>query len=236
MQAVLFDLGNTLVGYYRAQDFSPILRESITGICEYLREHTSLAVDTDRVYKCALELNVEDPEYRVRPLEDRLREIFRDFPLTNDIVREMGSIFLRPIFGCAKLDPNALPTLAAIRQLGIRTAIVSNTPWGSSAEPWSAELHRHGLSSAVDAVVFCVDVGWRKPASQIFEHALSPIGAKAQHAFFVGDDPRQDIAGAERSGLRPILLDPGGDAADANCQRIRSIRQLSALLDEGATP
>jgi putative hydrolase of the HAD superfamily len=196
----------------------------------------SIAVDPDAAFRRALDLNIEDPKYRVRPLEDRLLDLFRDIPLANDVLREMGRIFLRPIFDCAKLDPDALPTLAAIRQMGIRTAIVSNTPWGSSSEQWTGELRRHGLSAAVDAVVFCVDVGWRKPEPRIFQHALSRIGVEARAAAFVGDDPRQDIAGAEQSGLCPILLDPGGDTPNAHCRRIRSLTELTALLPTVATP
>jgi hypothetical protein len=43
------------------------------------------------------------------------------------------------------LDRDALPLLESIRQRGIKTAIVSNTPWGSSASVWRNELARHGL-------------------------------------------------------------------------------------------
>ncbi len=234
VRAVLFDLGNTLVSYYRAQDFTPILRESITGISEFLSEQTSIAVDPDRAFRHALRLNIEDSNFRVRLLQDRLLEIFRDVPLTTDTYREISRIFLSPIFRCAMLDPEALPTLAAIRQDGIRTAIVSNTPWGSPAEQWADELDRHGLNSAVDAVVFCVDVGWRKPAPQIFEHALSLIRVEAPEAAFVGDDPHWDISGAEQVGLRPILLDPRAKSTSGSVQCIRSLKELLPLLHTGA--
>ena len=232
VQAVLFDLGNTLVTYYRAQDFAPILRQSITGVSEYLSAKTSTQFDLDCAYKKALSLNVEDPEYRVRPLEDRLLEIFHGSPITNETLLEMCSIFLRPIFRCARLDPDAIPTLDALRKKGLRTAIVSNTPWGSSAEAWTAELHRHGLTEAVDSVVFCVDVGWRKPAPQIFEHALALLGAEPENAAFVGDDPRWDVIGAEKSGLQPILLDPTADSHSDRCHCIRSLTELIPLLDK----
>lgn len=71
--------------------------------------------------------------------------------------------FLKPIFDLARLDPDALPLLETLRQRGIKTAIVSNTLWGSSASMWRNELARHGLLDTVDASVFCGDIGWRKP-------------------------------------------------------------------------
>jgi putative hydrolase of the HAD superfamily len=230
VRAVLFDLGNTLVKYYRAEDFASILRKSVTEICEFVSEHTLQTVDSEKVFLQALDLNVEDPDGRVWPLEERLTKLFQNVSLSNDVLKEMIALFLRPIFRGATLDPDALPTLAAIRKLGIRTAIVSNTPWGSPAEDWARELQRHGLSMAVDAVVFCVDVGWRKPAPQIFKHALCMLGVEPQNATFVGDDPRWDVFGAEQCGLRPILLDPRGDFVGEQCQRIDGLKDLMPLL------
>ena len=231
VQAVLFDLGNTLVGYYRAPDFAPILRESIDDVCDFLAEKKSAVADRDGAFQRAIALNAEDPSCRVRPLEGRLIEIFAEHELADRDLGAMRDIFLRPIFRLATLDPHALPTLAALRQRGIRTAIVSNTPWGSPAEPWADEIRRHGLTEAVDAVVFCVDVGWRKPAPQIFRHALSLLEVEARDSIFVGDDPRWDVAGAERSGLRPILIDPRGPGSDPPCPAIRSLAELLPLLD-----
>lgn len=234
-RAVLFDLGNTLVAYYRAPDFAPILRESVLRVCDFLAQRSLSCPDPEKAFRQALDLNVEDSTHRVRPLQRRLIEIFgaQTVQATPDLLSEMCRVFLEPIFRLAKLDVHALPTLAALRDRGIRTAIVSNTPWGSPSEPWAEELHRHGLTKAVDAVVFCVDVGWRKPAPAMFERALSLLSVEAQDAALVGDDPRQDIAGAERSGLRPILLDPAGASSKASCTTIRNLRDLLPLLKEG---
>jgi putative hydrolase of the HAD superfamily len=170
--------------------------------------------------------------YCVRPLEDRLVELFPNIEITSAIMEEMCTLFLRPIFDRAKLDPEALSTLAAVRERGIRTAIVSNTPWGSSAKQWAAEVERHGLATLVDEIVFCVDVGWRKPAPQIFQRALSLLGVEARDALFVGDDPRWDVAGAEQSGLCPVLLNPSGEFTNDRCRCIRSLKELLPLLDE----
>ena len=83
VRAVLFDLGNTLVSYYRAEDFAPILRESIDSLCDFLAEQKSVVADRDQAFQCATQLNTEDPSYRVRPLVDRLAEIFGDYDLSS---------------------------------------------------------------------------------------------------------------------------------------------------------
>lgn len=94
----------------------------------------------------------------------------------------LTTAFLEPIFATAAMDPDALATLGALRAAGFRTAIVSNTPWGSPAQSWRAELARHNLLAAVDAAVFCVDVGYRKPHRAPFDRALSLLGVRAEEA------------------------------------------------------
>jgi putative hydrolase of the HAD superfamily len=66
---------------------------------------------------------------------------------------------------------------------------------------------RHGLLDKVDATVFCMDVGWRKPHRAPFDRALSLLEVAPADALFVGDDHRWDIVGAQNAGLRPVLLE-----------------------------
>jgi FMN phosphatase YigB (HAD superfamily) len=101
--------------------------------------------------------------------------------------------------------------------LDLGNTLLSKTPWGSPAAAWQEELDRHGLLHKVDAVVFCVDVGWRKPHPARFHRALELLPVPASEAVFVGDDPRWDMVSAERVGLRPILLSSDGGIADTPC-------------------
>jgi putative hydrolase of the HAD superfamily len=213
MRAVLFDLGNTLVSYYAAVDFPPILRECLRACISVLEPETPL--DENELFQRALALNVERADDAVWPLAERLTVLFGDSDPT--IPERLTRAFLEPIFATAIVDPDALSVLAHLRTQGFRTAIVSNTPWGSPASAWRAELFRHGLLDAVDATVFCTDVGYRKPHSAPIERALKLVGVRAADAVFVGDDPRWDVVGAQRAGVKPILLArrPGGPLPDA---------------------
>jgi HAD superfamily hydrolase (TIGR01509 family) len=204
VKAVLFDLGNTLVSYYAAPDFAPILRRALDGCMAALGG--IIPVEDSELFQRALTLNVERADLAVWPLAKRLHTLFGDVAFDPVTQERLTQAFLAPIFETAKLDPNALAALAELRAAGFHTAIVSNTPWGSPAAPWRTELERHNLLAAVDAAVFCVDVGFRKPHRAPFEQALSRLGLGAAEAFFVGDDPRWDVAGAEQAGLQPILL------------------------------
>jgi HAD superfamily hydrolase (TIGR01509 family) len=139
----------------------------------------------------------------------------------------LAPTFLKPIFATARLDPEAISVLRSLRSHGVKCAIVSNTPWGSPATAWREELTRHGLLNEVDATVFCVDVGWRKPHRAPFDHALALLGVVPVEALFVGDDHRWDVIGARNAGVRPVLL--GRDSMNS-LSDVLAIRNLGDVL------
>lgn len=230
MKAVLFDLGNTLVAYYKPADFAPILRESIVGVCGELQRR-GYTQDRHQMLERARLLDHEREDHRVWPLADRLRELF-GAPATNPVLLpQLTALFLRPILRCARPDPAAVPLLAELRRRGLRTGIVSNTPWGSSGAVWRADLERLGLAAGIDVAVFCTDVGWRKPAPAIFERALLQLGLQASDVLFVGDDPARDVAGALAVGMKAAWLDPSGEGSDIpGAVRIRRLDEVEGLL------
>jgi len=231
VDAVLFDLGNTLVHYYTRAEFGPILRRSVRRIVERLQDaRWPEALDEDALERRAHALNHENADGRVRPLEERLVELLGARAVPDALLAELTERFLEPIFATARLDPDALPTLAKLKAAGVKTAIVSNTPWGSSARRWRAELARLGLLEHIDAAVFCMDVGWRKPAPAVFERALEVLGVTPARACFVGDDPEWDVAGARRAGLVPVLLGDPSDAPPA-CQTIAKLADVIEIVE-----
>ena len=224
-RAVLFDLGNTLVGYYTSAQFPGVLRQCLRECTEALGLPEDSARHRD-TYDRALLLNREQPDYAVRPLTERLEQLFGVVDSPDALV----AAFLKPIFSMARLEPHAISVLETLRATGIKTAIVSNTPWGSPAEAWREELRRHRLLDKVDATVFCMDVGRRKPHRAPFERALSLVGVGPAEALFVGDDPRWDVVGAQGARLQPVLLDPSSRDGVADHLTIRDLRDVIALV------
>ena len=135
---VLFDLGNTLVRYYDLPDYPPILRAAIGEVASFL------GAETDWVRVAAEDFEAKD--FQVRPLGERLRRIFPDVAWSEEVELEACRHFMKPIFTLANVYDDVLPTLAALRAQGTKTAIVSNTPWGSPAVLWREEMARLGLA------------------------------------------------------------------------------------------
>jgi HAD superfamily hydrolase (TIGR01509 family) len=245
IRAVLFDLGDTLVSYYQPQDFLPILRRSLDACLQALdQDPLSTDARTDLLHQ-ALDLNQERADLAVWPLEERLQMLFgRYASLDAGLTERLVQMFLEPVLATAQVNHDALPVLLGLRRRGIKTGIVSNTPWGSPGRIWRSELARHQLLTAVDAVVFCQDVGWRKPHPTPFRRALEMIGVAPMDAAFVGDNPVWDVDGAESAGLLPILL--GGRhplhmsgraiIAPALSDVLATIEQLNSTASTGPQP
>ncbi len=231
--AVLFDLGNTLVGYYRSGEFEPVLRRCVTGMLEVVRERAPhRAIDFATAFERARDCNRERDDGRVWPFAERCARIFGLGSDETARLREpLTEAFLAPVFALARPDPDAIRVLREIKSLGIKCAIVSNTPWGSPAAPWRAELAGLKLLAEVDAAVFCVDAGWRKPAPQVFAHALQVLDVPASAAWFVGDDARWDVEGARGAGLEAWLIAPAGESAPAEGRT--TLAGLPALIRHG---
>ncbi len=225
--AILFDLGGTLAEYYSRSETPVVLAEALAEVQGLLSERGLVARMPENAPE-QMHTQREADDYRVRPLVERLARVFGLDGLdpSGELAAEMCRRFLRPIFARGRCYDDTLPVLRELRLRGIKTAIVSNTPWGSPAAPWREELARLGLSGLVDTAVFCTDVGWRKPARQIFDFALERLHAAPQESLFVGDHPVWDVAGARGAGMDAVLIDRYGEAQNAEERPIRNLYQL----------
>ena len=223
--AVLFDLGGTLVHYFERAEFPGILEQAIAEVSGYLQGQGLLRAPPEAVWQRVQEEDHEAADHRVRPLEGRLVRIYQlDAVESSGLVLAMCRRFLRPILARGRRYEDAVAVLQELRRRGLQTAIVSNTTWGSPAQPWREEIERQGLAGLVDVTVFCRDVGWRKPARQIFEFAVRKLGLHPQDCLFVGDDPRWDVEGPRAVGMEAVQIDRSGVAAGG-------IPSLGALRD-----
>lgn len=92
--------------------------------------------------------------------------------------------------------------LALCRELGIRTAVISNLSYsgGSLRRRINETLPYHSF----EFILASSDGIFRKPSEWIFARALARAGVSAGESWFIGDDVRCDIEGAARAGIYPI--------------------------------
>jgi len=231
----LFDLGNTLVHYFEKSEFQVILEQAILEVKNYLIQKGFFHISTQNMWRKVKEEDYESSDHSVRPLEERLIRIFQldNLVLSDNILMDMCCCFMKPIFVRGHYYEDTMPTLEKLKSKGFKTAIVSNTTWGSPACLWRKEINRLGLTPYLDTTVFCRDVGWRKPAKQIFEYALEKLEVFPENCVFVGDDPRWDLIGPKAVGIFPIIVNRKSTKLliEEKCEIVRSLHELFDKLE-----
>jgi putative hydrolase of the HAD superfamily len=107
--------------------------------------------------------------------------------------------------GAWRVFPDVPGVLAALRERGLRLAVVSN--FDARLGPLLADL---GLAPLVDAVVHSSRAGSAKPDPGIFRDALARLDVAPGDALHVGDEPVEDVSGARSAGMRAVLIDRAG--------------------------
>lgn len=119
----------------------------------------------------------------------------------------------------------AARAVAALRRLGVRLAVVSNSDGRAEAH-----LEHSGVGDHLEFVVDSQVVGVEKPDPEIFRIALRRLGVDAARALYVGDIRSVDERGSQAAGMEFVLIDPYGDYAGETTPSIRSIAELPAWV------
>lgn len=88
----------------------------------------------------------------------------------------------------------------------------------------------HNLDSYFAFVIDSTQVGYRKPAPEIFDAALKRAGihpSQRSKVWFIGDNWRADVEGAVRAGMTPIYFSKE-EGPDPTVRRISSWDDLTA--------
>jgi putative hydrolase of the HAD superfamily len=126
---------------------------------------------------------------------------------------------------------DSIPTIRALRQRGIKTAVVSNCD--HSTRP---VVERLGLVEETDAMILSFEVGAAKPDRAIYEAALRALEVTAAESLFV-DDQAGYCEGALALGIPSLLIlrddaEPAEGVSDPGAlQVIRRLEDMVGLLD-----
>jgi putative hydrolase of the HAD superfamily len=126
-------------------------------------------------------------------------------------------------------DPDAAPTLRALKDRGVRIALLSNTHW---PRPFHEHfLERDGLVDLIDARLYTSEMPFQKPHPSAFRSALDAVDVEdPARAVFVGDRPFDDISGAKGVGMRTVLR-AGGAVPGYDVEPDAAIDALPELVD-----
>jgi putative hydrolase of the HAD superfamily len=100
-------------------------------------------------------------------------------------------------------EPDAADVLRALRERGLRIALLSNTHWPRAFHEHF--LERDGLADHIDARLYTSEMAFMKPHPSVYRDALDALGVDdPAAAVFVGDRLYDDVFGARAAGLRGV--------------------------------
>ena len=117
--------------------------------------------------------------------------------------------------------------LVQLKQAGYRMAVLSNRD-----KPFQETLDSHRISEFFEFSMAGGEVDSYKPEPGLFEHALKRAELTAQETIYVGDNYFADVVGSRRAGLTPVLFDPLGIFAEADCKIIKSFEELNSVIKD----
>jgi HAD superfamily hydrolase (TIGR01662 family) len=239
IQAVLFDLGNTLI--YSHAPWPPIFDQAGRALGEYLRSR-KIDVDSSSFSNEFLRrLNQYFIERERSMIETSSLAVLKDM-LTEqghaDLPQELLRAALGNYYAITQqnwlLENDAIPTLVTLRSEAFHVGLVSNA---SDSRDVLALVDKFGIKEYFDFILVSADCGYRKPHPRIFELALSHWSYLPDEIVMVGDRLDADIGGARPLGIYTIWIkrrakdiDPPHVSPDMTVQTLSEIPPL--LLEQ----
>ncbi len=125
--------------------------------------------------------------------------------------------------------PGVGQTMEELQKRGILVAVLTNG-WDPLQKRKAEQAGFRGQ------VLVCSAIGERKPATVAFERLLRALGTDPQQTCYVGDDPRDDIAGAQHAGLQAVWVDWEGREYPADlpppAHTIHNLVELLAVVPQ----
>lgn len=182
-RAIIFDLDDTLY---------PIRRFVLSGfaaVAHHLEQ--TRGIDRREIFSVLVAAHRSEQGHELQICQKRFGLAPAVIPALVDVVRGHS-----PNLRLSRVTRRVLSRMRHTWRIGIVTNGMSHIQ--------VRKIHALGLDELVDAIVYATDLGPGKPDPEPFLEAASRLDVSVTQCVFVGDDPRCDIEGALRVGMRAI--------------------------------
>jgi putative hydrolase of the HAD superfamily len=231
IKAIFFDAAGTLIKPARR------VGETYAVLAQKYGVEPSAAEITERFRRCfhsAPPLAFPGtPATRIEDLErawwrELVRRVFEPWDGVqrfDDYFAELFAYFAQP--DAWALYPEVAETLPVLERRGLVLSVISNFD-----SRLIGILQGLGAAHWFEHIFVSSRVGYAKPDRQIFHTALERHSLEAGDALHVGDSEEKDLLGANRAGLKGVLVERNGAGNSNLSPRITSLRSIPSLLDE----
>ena len=152
--------------------------------------------------------------------------------LPQPFFEELVEAYISPVLRYPPaLTAGAAETVRALAARGVRVGIISNTG-RTPGVILRRFLESHDLLRHFAVISYSDEVGYRKPDAEIFLRTLRLVDAAPAEAVHVGDNPLDDVTGAQGVGMRGVHYAADGRVPAAHADlHVTDLRVLLASLE-----
>jgi len=243
IQAVLFDLGETLLNFGRL-DRAALFEEAVNRSYRYLIE-LAQPVGSLRAYRRVHIWGIRWHLFKSWLTGDDFNSLEllkaygrkRGFTLSEQQWQELNWQWYVGLSRKGAVEKETAPTLRCLQHMGLKLGLLSNTFVHKSS--LERHLQQEGLLDLLPVRLYSYEFPFRKPDVRIFSVAAERMGIPADRTVYVGDRMDNDVKGALAAGMLPILKKAYTNRnkpvpADIAC--IETIAELPGLIKKMIRP
>lgn len=214
IRAVVFDMGGTLLHFIRpgSGSWREMEERGIRGLYRYFVDQGHPITEHEDDFVEAMFARLAEGWEKSTGGHINLRAVDwiasgaerHQLSLDDQKLLDAAQAYARPIREGVSVMPGSIEALAELRRRGLRVGLVSNTIWPGTL--LLEDLLDLGLLQSIEHTIFSGDAGVWKPMPAIFERMLEALEVAPHEAVFVGDNPKEDILGAQNVGMHTIWI------------------------------
>lgn len=202
-KAVIFDLFGTLVNNFTLSEYNSMLAKMSAALSLPIDNFKKLWSESFKDRITGIHRDQRDSfksicrKLGVKASEEQIEKAFQirlDFSRRTTIPR-----------------PGAVHIINKLRQEGYKAGLISDC---------TAEIpllwNDTPFANIFDATIFSCSVGMKKPDPRVYRIAVEQLGVKPEECLYIGDGSSNELTGALKAGMHPVLIRDRDDSADAD--------------------
>ena len=238
IEAVLFDLGDTLLHFGKLSK-GQLVEDALRRSYAYVQEHNQ-PVGPFWAYRLLHLWGVRWHLLRswMTGNDFNSLELLETYGSRNGMTltpqqwEELNWRWYERLAEVGVVEPGTAEALAALRAMGLKLGVLSNTFIHKSS--LERHLEQEQLLDYFPVRLYSYEFPWRKPNVKIFQEAARRVGTEPPHILFVGDLIGKDVVGSLAAGMVAALkVGPSnlGKTVPRGVHCIERIADLPALVE-----
>ncbi len=241
INAVLFDLGETLLNFGKF-NATRLFRQGARLSYDFLKSCGQPVGNFE--YYCwrnLISLRIRHLLSNITKNDFNSSALLRRIGTKNGISldarqwQQFAWLWYEPLSKIAAAESNIKDTLNALKKLGLKLGIVSNT--FVSGDSLEKHLEQVGILDFFSVRIYSYEFDFRKPDLRVFKIAAERIGEAVENILYVGDRIDKDVKPALQVGM-PVVLKAAytnaGKTLPSGAMRITHLSELPDLIKSSA--